>query len=246
MSESQSRSRSYLYGRPLPRSQSKQKEEESTDPGSILMDYSNDNQTSTKTDSSAYDENDDGKDNLVLENSYLMDVVGEDSGDTILGGLSTSLLSSESQMDLTNSSNPLSSSVALLGNKLSSQEKIIKRNTENKHADTQKDLTLTLQTPAKDKSTTKQTPTTTSIITSNLLSPFSPLLQPQTCSQTHSQSHNTVAWKPPDSFREGDLSLQPCRKVSVVVHVSYQSNKWNQGGTRDAPDETLNTDTNSK
>ncbi|CAB9501734.1 Kinesin-like protein [Seminavis robusta] len=175
---SESRSYMYAYGGPLARvhvGRSKRRQEESnTDAGSILMDYSNDN----------------------MENSYLMDVVGEDSGDTILGGLSTSLLSSESHLDL-----------HVLGSKLSSQEKII-------------------QTPAKQT----QTQTPTSIITSNLLSPFSPLLQPHTRSQTQSQSNNNngrdfVSWQPPDSFREGDLSLQPCRKVSVVVHVSYQSNK---------------------
>jgi Kinesin motor domain len=70
---------------------------------------------------------------------------------------------------------------------------------------------------------------------STLLSPFSPTLkgQPQPKAQTQTQ----------ESFRDGDLSLQPCRKVSVVVHVSYQSssNNSNNNCNKDATSTTADT-----
>ena len=89
-----------------------------------------------------------------------------------------------------------------------------------------------LKTPASkntsnDKS--KRGSGSSSIITGSLLSPFSPLLNPHKAKDgdLHDQKDAGVHWAPPNSYSDGDLSLQPCRKVSVVVQVSYQSNGGN-------------------
>jgi len=56
-------------------------------------------------------------------------------------------------------------------------------------------------------------PTNTSNTDRGPLSPFSPLLQ---TSHTKRRDSATISWQ---SSHEMDLSLLPCRKVSVVVHV---------------------------
>lgn len=175
---------------------------------------------------------------LDKDASYLVDV----SGDSLLLGDQESLLTppaSTTRIYTTDTGSlvgagepPATASTNEIPNQGAGKSNV--RDSSNDHDD---EIITTQQTPQKQPqestinlvsepvtATPAATATTLrsrSIVTGQLLSPFSPLLKQQ---QQRAKANSSTIIGDVAFTSDDDLSLQPCRKISTIAHICYHSN----------------------